>query len=109
MRVLRLPREFICEPVHLSRDQREVPQKGWGVLWWPQKGFGVLCPQPRQQVPWKIKAGNSISLCLGEVFICVGSEGRRLPLALGSPQWKLEGRVAAKRPKLLGSHSNQHE
>lgn len=61
------------------------------MSWWPQKGFGVLCPHPRQQTPWKMKAGSSVSLCLGEVFICVGLCGTKAAPGPGESSVEVRG------------------
>ena len=58
----------------------ERPGKPMGHVLVAKKG---LCPR---QTPWGMKAINSISLCLGGWFICVGFCRWRPSLALGCLQ-----------------------
>ena len=67
---------------------------------------GVLCPEPD---PRRMKAGHSAAPARVEHSSSQGAGGQRLALALGTTQWKLEGRVVPEMTSLLGSHCTQHE
>lgn len=93
MRVLGLLLEFICEPVHLSQTPREVPRKGWGVSWWPQKGLWcALSPTPAAGPLEDEGRKLHQPLLGGSVHLCgaLRDEGCLWPWGVLSGSWRAE-------------------
>lgn len=67
------------------------PSEGMESVMVATKGLWCALSPPPQQAPWKMKAGSSVSLCLGEVFICVGLCGTKAAPGPGESSVEVRG------------------